>query len=245
MGQWPAHIEAEYRRAIKRRVRIVRKFTDAAIKRYIGTRLDDSEEDRVVREVSRVLSGVGVAVEGRWTPQDDRELVERTAKQLELFQTRQVAGELSALLGIDPVLSNDTVRRQMDQWIAKNLELVKNVGPKFVDTLQQKFAMAIREGVRAEDFTQVIIDATKIERSRATLIARNELGNLTAQITQQRQLDLGVTHYRWISQRDERVRESHEDYDGQVFTWASGSPEGHPGEPINCRCFAEPIINRN
>lgn len=40
--------------------------------------------------------------------------------------------------------------------------------------------------------------------------------------------------------RDNRVREEHEALEGESFAWSDPPSEGHPGEPVNCRCYADP-----
>jgi uncharacterized protein with gpF-like domain len=37
------------------------------------------------------------------------------------------------------------------------------------------------------------------------------------------------------------VRDSHAEYDDQVFRWDEPPAGGHPGQAHNCRCYAEPI----
>lgn len=60
-------------------------------------------------------------------------------------------------------------------------------------------------------------------------------------INQLRQEDLGIESYVWRSQDDAKVRDSHAEYDDQVFRWDAPPAGGHPGEAHNCRCYAEPI----
>ena len=60
-------------------------------------------------------------------------------------------------------------------------------------------------------------------------------------INQLRQQDLGIERYIWRSQDDAKVRDSHAEYDDQVFRWNEPPAGGHPGQAHNCRCFAEPI----
>lgn len=60
-------------------------------------------------------------------------------------------------------------------------------------------------------------------------------------INQLRQQDLGIERYIWRSQDDAKVRDSHAEYDDQVFRWDEPPAGGHPGQAHNCRCFAEPI----
>lgn len=60
-------------------------------------------------------------------------------------------------------------------------------------------------------------------------------------INQLRQQDLGIERYVWRSQDDAKVRDSHADYDDQVFRWDEPPAGGHPGQAHNCRCHAEPV----
>ncbi|MFD3188658.1 phage minor head protein [Sedimentitalea sp. HM32M-2] len=60
-------------------------------------------------------------------------------------------------------------------------------------------------------------------------------------INQLRQKDLGIERYIWRSQDDAKVRDSHAEYDDQVFRWDDPPAGGHPGEAHNCRCYAEPV----
>lgn len=60
-------------------------------------------------------------------------------------------------------------------------------------------------------------------------------------INQLRQQDLGIERYIWRSRDDAKVRDSHADYDDQVFRWDEPPAGGHPGHAHNCRCYAEPI----
>jgi len=60
-------------------------------------------------------------------------------------------------------------------------------------------------------------------------------------INQLRQQDLGIERYIWRSQDDAKVRDSHAEYDDQVFRWDEPPAGGHPGQAHNCRCVAEPF----
>ncbi|WP_198666112.1 phage minor head protein [Tropicimonas sp. IMCC34043] len=60
-------------------------------------------------------------------------------------------------------------------------------------------------------------------------------------IYQLRQRDLGIDRYIWRSQDDAKVRDSHAEYDDQVFRRDEPPAGGHPGQAHNCRCYAEPV----
>lgn len=51
-----------------------------------------------------------------------------------------------------------------------------------------------------------------------------------------------TTHYIWRTRRDGKVRSSHAEREGQVFSWEDPPEGGHPGEDYGCRCTAEPYL---
>jgi putative chitinase len=55
---------------------------------------------------------------------------------------------------------------------------------------------------------------------------------------------LQLASYIWRSQDDARVRAAHAELDDRAFAWSDPPPGGHPGEAWNCRCTAEPILDR-
>ena len=51
-----------------------------------------------------------------------------------------------------------------------------------------------------------------------------------------------TTRYTWRTVGDGKVRDAHAALAGQVFSWSSPPPSGHPGTDHNCRCWAEPYF---
>ncbi|MBD3661803.1 MAG: minor capsid protein, partial [Arenibacter algicola] len=51
--------------------------------------------------------------------------------------------------------------------------------------------------------------------------------------------------YIWRTRGDGKVRSSHADRDGKVFSWDDPPEGGHPGEAPNCRCRAEPVEGKD
>lgn len=69
------------------------------------------------------------------------------------------------------------------------------------------------------------------------------MGKINSRISQVRQQKLGITHYRWRTSRDERVRSTYRGREGDIIAWDDPPPDGHAGQPIRCRCTAEPYID--
>ncbi len=136
--------------------------------------------------------------------------------------------------GLDDVLQS---------FVRDNVRRIKNLADDTVNGVESSILRGFRRGVPNRQLARDIEDQLGISRRRARLIARDQTASLNGELTQIRQTRMGVKSYVWRTVGDERVRASHMDLDGQTFTWAEGSPEGHPGEPINCRCVAEPVLD--
>lgn len=52
--------------------------------------------------------------------------------------------------------------------------------------------------------------------------------------------DQKPAYYIWRTQGDTKVRGTHAQREGQIFSWDTAPEGGHPGEDYNCRCHAEP-----
>lgn len=92
-----------------------------------------------------------------------------------------------------------------------------------------------------DDMIQRLRHATNISRNRAALIVRNEVGNASAYGQQATQEEAGITHYEWVAASDERVRPEHAARNGKIFAWDNPPADGHPGQPIQCRCVSVPV----
>jgi SPP1 gp7 family putative phage head morphogenesis protein/excisionase family DNA binding protein len=80
----------------------------------------------------------------------------------------------------------------------------------------------------------------------ARLVAHDQINKLNGRLNQTRQEAAGITSFVWQTQNDDRVRPEHAEIEGQTFLWAEGAPGvGLPGEPVNCRCHAAPVIDKD
>ncbi|MCK5495984.1 MAG: minor capsid protein, partial [Hyphomicrobiaceae bacterium] len=101
--------------------------------------------------------------------------------------------------------------------------------------------------------SQIPIDRVKKNGERilvtaenhARFIAHDQINKLNGRLNQTRQEAAGITSFIWRTQQDDRVRPAHEEIEGRKFQWAEGAPGiGLPGEPVNCRCSAAPVIDK-
>lgn len=99
---------------------------------------------------------------------------------------------------------------------------------------------AVQDGKLHTDLADDLHARFDIGERKATLIARDQVGKLYGQVNAIRQKEVGVEKFVWRTAEDERVRAEHEQRDGETYSY-DDPPDGElPGEPILCRCYAEP-----
>ncbi len=166
----------------------------------------------------------------------------RVAQQVE----RQVDGQIKAVLGISllPQGARGVTEAALERWTRTNVDLIKTVPERYFSQIREVVAESVTVGRRAKDLEKLVEERGAVAGYNARRIARDQTSKLVGQITEARQTALGITEFVWRTSGDERVREEHAALDGETFSWRSGAPGvGLPGEPIQCRCRAEPVLD--
>lgn len=173
-------------------------------------------------------------------------VLRRVGGQANATNERAVSGQLQRIgtpATVARAGSRDaSVAGSMNRWVRRNVGLIKTVPAQQFRQVESVVRQAFREGVRHEVLAQRLVERARVAQSRAKLIARDQVEKLNGQLTEERQTSLGIESYTWRTVGDDRVRPEHEAREGQVFEWGSPPGDGHPGEPINCRCWAEPRV---
>ena len=165
-----------------------------------------------------------------------------TATLVSGFNLKQNDKMIKQVLQVDPFRSEPWLRAQMQGFAKQNVTLIKSLEQTVLKDVETIVYRGWRQGLRDEEVSKEIRQKLKVSKSRADLIARDQINKLNGQLSRVRQQELGLLRYRWRTARDERVRATHAAREGRVFSWDSPPADGHPGEPINCRCYAEPIL---
>lgn len=127
----------------------------------------------------------------------------------------------------------------------KNVNLVSKATGDFFTQIKAVFTDPDTLGMSVDELREELKERAEVSESRAELIARDQILKLNSAITQARQRSAGVEKYTWSTSLDERVRDSHAELEGEVFSWDDppmvDDEIANPGEPINCRCVALPV----
>lgn len=221
--------------AEERYARTLRDLVRAAGERMrhaaVGTRSDAvvSSHARDVEAVfAKLLKPLTRAVENAW-------------HDMFTSLSKMNAQGLSSL-GI-PVRRDVGLSAIMERSMADSVGLIKDT----VGTLKAETLTIIGDpanvGLRVEDVADLIQERTGVSESRAERIARDQTLKTNGSLTANRQQTAGVTSYVWSTSLDDRVRPDHAALEGKTIAWDDPPDVGHPGEDIECRCVAIPVID--
>ncbi|MGY6772103.1 phage head morphogenesis protein [Gallibacterium sp. ZY190522] len=167
-----------------------------------------------------------------------RQLLSQTAE----FNKKQFHKVLKSAYKVDIFVSEPWLDEPLLQAEWQNINLIKSIPIQLQEKLRYRMAEAVLGG---ESYKSLAADLEKlldIPKRRATIIARDQIGKLNGRLTQLRQENIGVKSYIWRGSLDERERLSHIEREGKEFRWDNPPDDGHPGQPILCRCSAEAVL---
>lgn len=166
---------------------------------------------------------------------------ERCAERVD--ESLKEALKQSVGVDITGALTSEVLAGPMESALVANVELIKSIPTKYLDSVKSRVYESTSEGLRWEEIVEKIQDIGSVTESRAKLIARDQVSKMNGSFNEARQTSLGIDKYIWQTSGDERVRDTHADNDGKIFNWDDPPSTGHPGEDINCRCVALPYFN--
>jgi SPP1 gp7 family putative phage head morphogenesis protein len=135
---------------------------------------------------------------------------------------------------------------EREMFVATNADLIRSIDSRYLADVRKVLEQSEREQWSTEQLTAALSSRYEVSRSRAKLIAEDQISKVHGQVNQARQTALGIDSYTWRANMDRLVRPLHAERNGKTFLWSQPPHEepgdGPPGHPINCRCFGEPEI---
>jgi SPP1 gp7 family putative phage head morphogenesis protein len=157
-------------------------------------------------------------------------------------------------------VSNVLPKDVLEEFLQDNLSLVTNMADRQVQTIADIIRPAQAGGERWEDVAEKLRARLGVTESRAKLIARDQANKFNSAMAEITQTSAGVEEYEWVTANDFAVRgrpggeyeDSEDDHwrlRGKIFRWdappiinPTTGERGHPGQAIQCRCTARPVI---
>jgi SPP1 gp7 family putative phage head morphogenesis protein len=206
-----------------------------------GTRAD-AEEQAGEPDVGEIFDRIVDEFFERWTRRRFTKIVQPFGTQLATFHAAQLNEVLRELVGVDVVGSEPWLAKTLGLFTSRNVALIKTVPSIFFDEIEKLVTERIATGERWEALTEDLKKKHGASESHAKLIARDQSTKFYGALNKTRQEDLGIDGYHWRTMRDNRVRDEHETLQGERFSWDDPPSEGHPGQAIQCRCYADPDL---
>ena len=180
-------------------------------------------------------------------------ITQAAASLAEQFNLQQFQRLVRSVVGVDIFQAEPYLEETVRGFIAENVALIRNVQEQVLTETQRVVFTGMRRGLRANDIAQRILGKVddpegfksvfRKAETRAKLIARDQIAKINGQLNELRQTNAGISRYIWRTSLDSRVRPEHASREGKTFSWDKAPSDGHPGEPINCRCSAEPVFD--
>lgn len=174
--------------------------------------------------------------------------VDRDAKGKLVRTLRELSG--------DATLSARTLRegstgKVIKAAIEENVKLIRSIPTKFLGNVQEIVTEAITRGKGLADIVPQLQHQHGLTLKRARLIANDQVRKTTAALNTARAEANGIRKFEWVHSGGGREpRQLHLQLDGQVFEYADlpviderTGERGVPGQLINCRCTARPILD--
>lgn len=147
-------------------------------------------------------------------------------------------------------------------WLAENVSLIKSIETRYLDSVATAVNNAILNKTSSAKLAEDIRKIKDVGYNRARLIARDQIAKAFGSITRDRNLQAGITTYKWQTAKDQRVRDTHNNLNDKICSWEDNTiykdsvtskkwekrkkikaVEKHPSMDFQCRCTSIAIIN--
>ena len=174
---------------------------------------------------------------------------------------------MRSVLSIDLYQREPYLADMLRTFSHENVQLIKKLAEETQGDIHRIVSQGILEDKRHETISREIMKGTDLQtgrfrktRTRAKLIARDQVAKFNGQLSRLRQQEIGVTEYIWRSALDERTRDAHRIMEGRICSWDDpsiyknepyeewknrSSISGlmlHPGQDYQCRCYPEAVF---
>lgn len=202
-----------------------------------------SDDETWLDNLKRALELMEYTINDARSDNEIYELASRYVKAINQFSYNNVKVS-TAIVGLDPISNNAQLNSYVKAKIDENVNLIISLRNGYSSSISKDIYRGVTTGMGVTAIAKDIAKRTGMSVSHGLLIANDQTGSIISQLDAYRATHSGATKYIWHSMEDNRVRIKHQELDGKVFKYNDphGGDNGQlPGEPIRCRCYAEPI----
>lgn len=247
LGEFFANIKIELERVLGHTV-------DRAVAEAGVVKADSWADD-----IAKMIAGIKLTTSVKYIPKL-KQAVAYIGMQTSEKNAKENRDAVEKVTGLNVYSREAWLGSHIESFVNENMQLISDLSDRALGRVQTVLQTGIRRGESYATMSKRLLSEAKIDKgifreakTRARLIARDQIGKLNGELSEKRQKSIGMTRYRWRTALDERVRgredglypnavPSHWAREGKVFSWDKPPEGGHPGEAIQCRCYAEPVF---
>lgn len=161
--------------------------------------------------------------------------------RLNAYQRAEMVVRYSRAFGanVSPLLPDSVMAPTLKARLRANVDLIKSLPSQYQAQVQEQFYKVFSEhGLDQQKLNQMLTERFNVAKNRAKLITRDQNNKIIGELNAERNKQLGIERYTWVTAGDERVRSSHSLLNGTRQRWDSPPSVGHPGYDIQCRCIS-------
>ena len=243
-GAWTIHptkLPLKLKRAIA-----INKVKSELLQQRLTKQLDNMVGKTSVLVKNMTIQSMGVSTMDRVSKEFKRTIRKNVAVQPQLDEIGLEKISKDYLTTIDLPIRKKLLR-EFEEGATKAIE---NFEQDIVEKLRSKLQTIILDGRSRDTVKKTIMAELNISKTRAKFIARQETALLTTKFKKSQYQQYGVNQYKWVTVGDHKVRERHNELDGEIIDWdrppvvdEKTGRTAHAGEDWNCRCIAQPIVS--
>lgn len=157
--------------------------------------------------------------------------------------------KLSGITLKTDILTGD-LKNILTAGIAENVSLIKSIPSEYFTQVQGAVMRSITTGQGLADLVPFLQKQGDITLRRARIIARDQTHKVFSDINFARMNKIGIQEYEWLhSAGSQKPRRLHQTMSGKIYRLDDPpiidertGQRGKPGDLINCRCRAVPIV---
>jgi SPP1 gp7 family putative phage head morphogenesis protein len=143
------------------------------------------------------------------------------------------------------------MRDVLDASVAESVGLIRSIPQQYHTEVEGLVMRSVKAGRKLDVLTRELKQRYGVTRKRAALIARDQNNKTTAAFTRVHYGELGIEKAVWLhSTAGKEPRPTHVKNSGKAYVvsegWFDPDPRVRkriwPGELINCRCVAKPVV---
>lgn len=144
---------------------------------------------------------------------------------------------------LDTMMGRSDVATTLQAVLNENMSLVRSLDDQLRNGISGSVFRGLANRSPSSDVAREIRKVAAVARSRAELIAADQLQKLTARLDQERQEQVGIEKFQWAHSGKKHPRQEHLARNGIVYRWDSAVAKSDPpGRAIRCGCRARAVL---